>query len=492
MKKLTALLLIAVITVVAWNCDSPKTMGATDSGIYNSFCDSSSPNNLCSFIPYDVNETFGVGYDSFLDSAHQTPFDVFSWQTFVALNWPADRSGNPVGSITDKPDMPRVWEFYSDPAEVFGHPDAGLVAQLGMAKSGGQKFFYMDSKSPLRLAKGTVVDMNKVNARLLQGFKEADGHPLIDRNLNFALYEIKMNPVETNFIIKNGLTTQQGIYNYVTGLDSSSHALKLPQSDSASRNVGSMEVKASWRILVPALGDDTSRYYCRRAVIYIDAGHTRNHRPLILTNVQVGLVGMHIIRKTAKMSSAEIWTTFEHIDNTPDNPQEAQQSGRRWSFYNPQCLNCTPNVAPDTLAGDNGQYLWEPTMPYGVRYATNAPGQQFGHGFGTQAVRTYPVYKFTEMTNRLWQQKLQGTVWANYRLIGSQWQLAEVHPQPMAPNFLANTTLETYIQNDASCISCHSFASISFNGDSISTDLSFIFPVYAQDSIRKVVNAMKK
>jgi hypothetical protein len=62
-----------------------------------------------------------------------------------------------------------------------------------------------------------------------------------------------------------------------------------------------IEIKASWRILLPATGDDTSRYYCRKATIFIDSLHTRNHKPLLITNVTVGMVGMHIVRKTAKV-----------------------------------------------------------------------------------------------------------------------------------------------------------------------------------------------
>jgi hypothetical protein len=471
MKKFIA---IFVIAAIVFACTQLKKGSVkTASGIYNSFCDSSSSGSPCSIIPYDVNETFSIGYDSFLDSIHQPPFDVFSWQTFVALNWPADSAGKPIGtSITDSPNAPRVWEHYKDPAEVFGHPTAGLTLHLGAAKRSGQKFFYMDSKAPHPLLNGKFVDVSK-----LKGFQEADGHPLIDRNLNFALYEIKMNPIEVKYVLDSSLTTVQGIYNY--GLKNQ-NAINLPASDSLTKNLGSMEIKAAWRILIPSRGDDTTRYYCRKATIFIDSAHTTSHKPLILTNVTVGLVGMHIIRKTKKLNVRETWTTFEHIDNTPDNPQQAQQDNRRWSFYNPVCLNCALNAPPDTLTGDNGQYIWKTTMPYAGKYTVKAPGQDLKDSFGSQAIRVYPIYKYTDMINQLWQQELQGSVWANYRLIGTQWQLAEVNPAPMAPNFLANTTLETYIQSDASCISCHSFATVTYNNDTIQTNLSFIFPVYAK------------
>jgi len=487
MKKFIAIpiLLGGILVYYACNQGTPAK-----SNIYNAFCYGSTADSTCPIIPIDVHEHIGAGYDSFLDSVKQPPIDVFSWQAFVALNWPADSAGKASGSsIADKPNAPRVWEYYKDPAEVFGYPVTGLTLRLGEAKSNGQKFLYLDSKAPTLLRTGTTIDATK-----LQGFKEADGHPLIDHNLNFTLYEIKMNPIETSFVIKNGLTTVEGIY---TLGKKNGNNIPLPASDTATKKLGTMEIKASWRILLPAAGDDTTRYYCRKATIYIDSLHTRNKKPLLIKNVTVGLTGMHIISKTQKLNASEIWSTFEHIDNTPDNAQEAQQSGRVWSYYNPACLNCTPNKAPDTLKGDKGQYIWETTMPYAVKYSTDAPAQQFTTGqkrFGTQVVRVYPIYKYTELLNRLWQEKLkkQGSVWANYRLISSQWRSTEIFNGPTAPNFLANTTLETFIQNNASCINCHSGASVVFGKDTIKTSMSFIFPVYAKSVVKTTAAKNKK
>jgi hypothetical protein len=194
------------------------------SGLPNAFCDSTAADNPCAIIPYDVNESFGLGYDSFLDSLHQTPFDIFSWQTFIALNWPANAAGNPIGTfITDSVNAPRVWEHYQDPAEVFGTSMPLLNLRLGETKKSGQKFLYLDSKAPHSLA-----HVASINANDMGGFQEADGHPLIDRNLNFALYEIKMNPVETKFTLDNQLTTTQGIYN--AGIKTN-NSIDLPQSN---------------------------------------------------------------------------------------------------------------------------------------------------------------------------------------------------------------------------------------------------------------------
>ena len=466
MKKLFVILLFAGM-VFACNQMQDDSSNTTYNGPGTKFCDSGSGKSLCSYLPIDVDTTFGVGYDSFLDSVRQPPFDQFSWQTFVALNWPANSQGTAIGnSIGDYPDSMRVWEYYTDPAVVFSSGGAentsgDLVLRLNGAKQENIKFFYMDSKSPHALVQ-------------VKGFKEADGHPLIDRNLNFALYEIKMNPTEVNFVTTYHLTTVDSIAAYYK---SHNNQFALPMSDSATGDPGSIEIKASWRILDTSKGDDPSRFYTRNAIVYIDSAHVVNGKPLSF-RAKVGLVGMHIVRKTKKFQMM-IWSTFEHIDNTPDSPQEAQMDlNHRWSFYNAKCLNCALNDTP-VFQDNEAKYRWDSTPPWAKRYGVTAPSQP-GDTFGTQVSRMFPIYKYTNQINNGWRAQLKGTVWANYRLIGSQWQSAETFPPPNAPALLGNSTLETYIQSFASCISCHGGAEVKYKGERIPTDLSFIFGSYAR------------
>lgn len=239
-----------------------------------------------------------------------------------------------------------------------------------------------------------------------------------------------------------------------------------------------MEIKASWRILDPALGDDTTRYYTRDAIIQVPKQNSATGQAFQV-KAKVGLVGMHIIRKTGNFAFL-IWSTFEHIDNTPDDVQAAQtnQDARRWSFYNVECLTCPVDSPPVLAASDSGHYKWNPTPPYAARYATGVPGEQGGKVFGTQVTRTYPIYYRTQQVNQLWQTKLGGTVWANYRLVGTQWTVPNdggTSNTINVPFRLGNTTLETYIQENASCIQCHGFAGVIAGKDTISTDFSFIF-----------------
>ncbi len=431
---------------------------------YNAFC-YNGDSVLCPQLPNGVNVQMGFDYHTVLDSIHQPPFDAFSWQTFVALNWPADNNGNPVGnSIAANPNAMRVWEYYKDPTLVFGGMGAPMLLHLQMANDNQAKFLYQDAKIPVNFK--TSDDGS---------FEEADGFPLADRNGNFTLYEIKINSVEDTFITNNHLTTVSGIGNYVNRV-SPGQGLQLPISDTNNlQDAGAMEIKASWRILNPAKGDDTTKYYCRRALIYIDSAHTVNHQPLKVWST-VGLVGMHIIRNIDRFGEFLVWSTFEHVDNAP-NAGDGEKTDKRWSYYNKDCKTCPVNKPPVHQPGDNNNFLWDTAQPFAGRYYPQ---------YGTQVTRVVPIYSYTRQLNKMWREKLKNTVWANYKLIGTQWEITTygVPPAP-APVLLTNTTMETYMQDSSgTCIGCHSNAYVRFTvspGDTvkINTGLSFLFPFLA-------------
>jgi hypothetical protein len=64
--------------------------------------------------------------DVTIQDPQQSDFDTFSWQSFVALNWPALSNGTPDTSTTigEDPAATPVWQFYYDPADVFLPADA--------------------------------------------------------------------------------------------------------------------------------------------------------------------------------------------------------------------------------------------------------------------------------------------------------------------------------------------------------------------------------
>jgi hypothetical protein len=443
-KYLIAATLLTGIIIYACNQNGQGNPASSDHYVdsINRFCaDTSMPNELCSELPYDINEKFGMGYSSELTPVIQPPFDIFSWQSFVALNWPADSNGKAWGtSIANHTDAPRVWENYKDLAEIF-NDGAPLTLQLQDAKSNKMKFFYRTSKSP-----------HKIDS--LGTFLDADGDPLIDKNLNFAVFEVKANRVESDFIAANNLTTLKGIDSISTAVhheDQTNRQLTMPSSNAATQADGSMEIKTAWRILDSARGGDIySRYYTRDAIIFISAANSVTGVAFTI-KAKVGLVGMHIIRKTGAFANW-IWSTFEHIDNTPDNLQQAQMDPTPaipWSFYYPTSIGLQPNNPVTPFKQDSGRYKFDSTWPYAKRYAATVYGEANNAAvYGTQAQRVYPIYYRTEQVNQLWRKKLEGTVWANYKLIGSQWATSTLtpgKPLPAAPAKLGNTTLETFV-----------------------------------------------
>ncbi|HXC05146.1 MAG TPA: hypothetical protein VNZ86_10375, partial [Bacteroidia bacterium] len=222
-------------------------------------------------------------------------------------------------------------------------------------------------------------------------------------------------------------------------------------------------IKATWKILIPGT-DDTSKFYKKQAVIYVPANQSITGSALYLRE-WVGLVAMHIIHKT-NLFPFWIWTTFEHVDNAPEKA-EVSKAGNNFSFFNPECNTCVVDTPP--VAPASGPYIWQATKPYAKTYATQGK-------YGTQVVRQNTVYGPTDGVNGMWRKKLaaSGSVFANYRLIGSQWSVVgETHPADTiaAPPILANTTLETYIQNSSCTMTCHRFAT---DAAGFTADFSFL------------------
>ncbi len=329
---------------------------------------------LCSVLPHDVSGTFLAGYSQ-LAAEQQRPFDEFSWQSFIALNWPARRDGTPLRrSIRTRRTAPRVWESFPTPREVFGLNGA----------EGGSAI----PRECVRLARGGRLHVFRLTAKNdhvpveTNDFLQATGQPLIDRNLNFAVFDVRLNQEEVDYIRANGLDT-------------------FPRN---------------W-----------------------------------------------------------VWSTFEHVDNAPVAVSPADptsttpvptacapppSAGGPFSFFDAACVGCIPNTPPTPGAGET-EFLWAASPPFAARYAT--PG-----GFGTQMVRCWSIFAETEAVDAAFRQALRGTPWANYRLVGSQWQGGVEDPlteNGNIPRFLSNPSLETYVQGGASCLGCHGAAQTAVGQD---------------------------
>ncbi len=448
------------------------------------FCAKGDPSTPCSFLPPTVPPgTTQSGYQQ-LGPRTQTPFDNFGWQMFIALNWPADAQGNPLsGSIADHPGAPRVWQTYAKPQDVFKPAPPPVCPNPK-----GLPVLELVSKS--------------ARAGVLDGFRQAFVNaPLIDVNGNFTLYDRRMNPVEVKFIKDNKLDTEAGQKAYLAKNKTITFPMGTYKGNVPGPN-GAIEIKAAWRILDAAKGDDPSRFYTMNALLEVGGSMTADGTN-ICQEVTVGLTGMHIMQKNAPATSLKpnwLWATLEHVDNAPtaanacaaDDPAciatlangctpPARPPQRRMSYYNPDCKDCATNTPPKTHWTENGPvYLWNNTQPYAAHYLTKS-----GDGlYGTQATRCWKIYDSTAAINDQWRAALKGTVWANYQLIADQWNAIVDRPSKTddgtAPRYVSNITMETYVQNNpslGSCIGCHQGATVAFkdkSGNYPTTDFSFM------------------
>jgi hypothetical protein len=404
----------------------------------------------------------------------QGPADLYSWLTFIALNWPANTStcGPNLNQTILNDRGTRVWETYLEDSDVFVKPPAtpapwcpkrptaaraarpsalpprvrNLARQQGV-----RKMLYRNSKS------------SELLEQRFPGVEEAVGGVLTDQNGRFVRYEVRVNQDEYRFLVKNNLWNR-------AGQDAYTQAIQFPVGPSPYGPTGAIEIKAAWKVLSPR-EIAGGRFFTTRAVVYNDdAGHpSPGANPVTL-----GLVGFHVMHKTAKQRRW-LWSTFEHADNL--TPPPGSPPGAKASFFNPDCppATCPPNAqtaaSPYTELAPNGKPLNRPV----------------------QVVRLNPTGD-NQTYNDYFAKLLAGSVWANYRLISTQW-VGELGTLPK-PAFLANMTMETFVQAPAppsdgpvpypspgynpfnqgvassSCMKCHSVATTA--SGKAKSDFSFL------------------
>ena len=425
----------------------------------------------------------------------QVGANCLAWQEFIDLNWQADPKQPGVadqkvpGSAFGEPGNvnPTVWESYLEATDVFRSAilKSDLIGRNSI-KSTAQTI-WRRPRPPLK----TLSGLSKLGDTSIQlsSVTQADGGWLTSQSGDLAFYEIKINQDEYEFITTNvfngnDLTTfagqaacasqpgmnGRGGFNLPAGNNSGNQDTDCQGKNAKyGQDVGSIEVKASW-VVLPADGSLNYRYKISQAEIKDPFGNK--------TNATVGLAGLHIIHKLPGAPQF-IWATFEQIDNSPDdnnghpgppilppNANQKQQSSV-FSFFNTACTisndqvyKCIPNIQPGPPCPANGPV---PTgcTPY------SAP---------MQVTRLTPVQcDANNVTAYAWSLMPNKSVFNYYRLIDVQWPNA---PTPVAPGtttnnmpagditpnpitrFVANTTMETFVQTKQSCMSCHQVAPI--------------------------------
>ena len=381
-----------------------------------------------------------------LTSADQQPwFDTFSWQEFIALNWPAVdgqrgvaknpndvmafRSAFAQSASGDYPEV--VWGSWKQAYELFEQGSVRPTVWSSFAA-------VLPCVNPLPTVPKTFLDA--MNLDINQSFSR----PLIDQKRNYTRYEIRINEAEYNLI--RGDDNAPTSWLYITTNFIAAQPINFPSSTNST--LGVVEVKAAWKQMTSS--DDPKRYYVVNALVLVDP------QTKAAQYQKMGLVGFHIAHKTSPFKEW-VWSTFEHVDNV------TAPTGTTPSYNNGTSSPATPNGFDTQAPLFLGTFIASPVSQQVTR---------------VNPIFTTPAMQSTADLNAAFQNLLAGTVWQNYQLISTQWPTqpaqfkfpgagptAGKYPGdcglPFPSTGIANTVVETYDQAPTtlltgnSCMSCH-------------------------------------
>jgi len=405
--------------------------------------------------------TFPADQKDFGLAALQCDFDVFSWNTFLALNHAADGGFGDHGG-----DNTPLWQTWPDESDVF-LPDGAEPPPWPAGQPPPR-----EPLPPVCEGQGeagdAVLSMIGKQPLLSASLEPFNSGPLIDVHGRYARFGITVNQPMYQYIRDHALYSQAGQKKF----SAAGNAVEFPcgcngdpkgESCPEAGQQGAVMVKAAWKMLDTDAGDDPSRFHSTHALVYTPAV---GDQPESCERQLVGLVGLHVATKT-QADPQWLWSTFEQVDNVP-TAGEDPPAGASYNFFQPDCDDCnTVNTTPP-----------EPWDPNDQPVTDNA-GK-------SQVVRQIAITEATKQLNAEVHTLLGGTVWRFYELVSTQWPTdasGSAQPEPSAANnwcsplnpidetgapapaFLANTTLETYIQGtvpqaSSSCIHCHQNATM--------------------------------
>lgn len=384
--------------------------------------------------------------------AFQPDFDVYSWNTFIALNWPPDANGNgdPKQTIGKNGDNDTVWEHYRDVTDVF------LPGGKKPTWNGPPQNLPPEGKKLYQPGMHVMSQVGKTPTVLTDFSQPFNTGPLIDQNGYYTRFEILINKSMFDYIVANSLYSKAGQKAFTPPVKFTCGTLG---TDTRPGVEGAIMVKSSWKVIDPS---ERSRFHSEKVLVCSPASENPKY-PASCSVKLMGLVGFHIAHKS-QSASQWLWSTFEHVDNVPT--EEDVKSGNlkaKYNYYNPKCdaKTCPANAIPPRP--------WNPTRI---------------SAFHSQIVRNnlfnLPIYAASAADRNTDAQKLlagvnPNSVWQNYELISTMWptnpgNCAAVPGDPLgtpAPTFMANTTLETYLQStspqpnvSSQCIECHNNATM--------------------------------
>jgi len=380
--------------------------------IFLGSCQPKTPTENQDGLPIDLNR-----------SATPEEAAQFAWNTFLAIN-------------KEQPDSTGTqWENYKEAFDIF-LPNAKAPTTWGqLTTSMNPPCDTLRTKG--KETKRKVLRTTSKVSPVINETDQAVGGVLIDRNSNIVHYEVYMNQPMFEYVFQNQF------YNAITQAGSN---IDFP--------TGSMELKASWRILDESV-DEISRYYTSKAIIYIpDSTLIRKQDCLpqavkdkmkVCSEELVGLVGLHIVYKTPSNPNFT-WMTFEQIDNVESHEANGKLIPPTFRNKDKAITGCPDNSRQcDCPEQETSQITRQDTIPKWVSDVNVSVRDSLATA---------------------------SSIWANYELVGIQWARDDSRTgNPLLDN-LGNSTMETFNQTASSCIGCHAFSRSS--NPTIYSDFSWV------------------
>ena len=341
--------------------------------------------------------------------------DIYSWNLFLALNWPANAAScaadtsKSITGVTSGDGTFVVWQTYMPGENVFVNPASETPAAWcsGNALAEGATRLFANEAKAVRAAK-RLGAMHAEVAEPGGDVLQAAGGVVTDQSGRWLRYERLMNKVEYDYIVPDRWNAAQ-----LQAMADANQAIRIP--------AGAIEVKASWKVLTA--DEVTSKKYFTTTGTVCNTPDGQK-TPCNAQPVTFGLVGLHLVQQTND-GGTMFWSTFEHKDNDSVFFDPASKAAANTDFAQTPYVELDANCKP-----------------------LNAP---------TQIKRLTPIPASPDL-NAYYQQLLAGSVFANYQLISTQWTTG-FGPSVTPPN-VANITLETYVQdissgNATGCMTCH-------------------------------------
>lgn len=315
---------------------------------------------------------------------------------------------------------------------------------------------------------------------------QATDDVLMDRYGNMVYYISFVNDVYANYLDAVAAKQMSGTKFPTTKaeLDTIVNFATSQGKMVMSPNTLAMELKTSW---VDATSlTSTEQFVTVRAIV--PKYRKVNDSTMVLDGEKedtLALIGMHIVGSIDGHPEL-VWATFEHRYNSPNMSYEYTNLQKQlvkhpadtitgaWTLNSN--LASTPNVHHMTMRNDTIYTA----MQYGFTPSNTARTKPFGSGVDVQPNKedATPAASNTEIisiNNSVFNKLIGNDVRKNYVFVGATWTFGGAAPDGTSFNpdsvtvgaaigasQLANTTMETYVQNGitfntfGSCFSCHS------------------------------------